>query len=290
MEHYSESEIITLYFQGEFATRTQACKYAGPKGLDIRVSDGQVEHVFNPRAPQLLHNIFTQDELGDVEYERSYNPLHWLSSLFHCFGQSFTYNVYGTSSMPHNNLSMMNFSGPDDVRQCLYAIESCIRQYPQKKLVLFGTSRGASVLMIALGTMTQEQLERVKLVILEAPFSSYPSLLFHTYPSFLVPVMLSALEKLTLFRRDQLSPLEAISSHTFPVRTPLLFVTSKADRTVPPEETEQLIEMLRLKGYLELHHLQLAHSHHSRMSLDHPDDIRAYQDKLASLYKHYLSR
>ena len=283
----NREDVLTIYFQGAFASRTQACKYAGPKGLDIRVSDGQVEHVFNPRSPELLHNIVTYDDLSDVDYERSYNPLYWLMSLAHCGANSHN-NVYGTSSMPHNVLSQTDLSGPLDVEQCLSVIEYCIGKFPEKKLVLFGCSRGASVLLIAMERLKTDQLRHIRLVIVEAPFASIPSLLFEKFPFYLASLMLSILERTTSFKRNQPSPLDAVTSLNFPVRTPLLFVTSKKDWWVPPVETGQLIEMLRVKGYLDLHHLELEHSNHFRMSLDHPDDIHSYREKLAFLYQKYL--
>lgn len=279
-------DVVTLYFQGNNAARTQACKYAGPKGLDIYVTENQVEHVFIPESPELLHNIYLYEELNDVQYGTSWNPLHWLMSAFHC-ANHWRYNIYGTSCSPHNQWSLLNLAGPSDVTQYLNAIRDCIKKYPEKKIVLFGTSRGASVVMVTLSMLSLEEQKHIKLAIAEAPFATVPSVLENTYPKVVVPFMLNALEKVTLFRRDQYNPLESVQSGRFAISIPLLIVTSKVDTTVPPKETQQLIDILREK-HLSLHLLELEHSHHSFMSLQDRDDIRKYEDMVESLYRKFL--
>lgn len=279
-------DVVTIFFQGNNAARTQACKYAGPKGLDIVVTGNQVEHVFIPEAPELLHNIYMYDELNDIQYGTSWNPLHWLFSAAHCLNH-WRFNVYGTSCFPHNQWSLMNLAGPEDVTQYLNAIRDCIKKYPEKKIVLFGTSRGASVVMVTLSMLSLEEQSHIKLAIAEAPFATVQSVLENTYPKSLVPLMLNGLEKATMFQRDQYSPLESVQSGRFAISVPLLIVTSKVDNIVPPKETQQLIDILR-ERHLSLHLLELEHSHHSFMSLQNRDDIQKYEDKLASLYKEFL--
>lgn len=280
-------DVVTVFAQGNHASRTQACKYAGPKGFDIRVTNGNIEHVFNPESPTLLHNIYTYGEFNDLEYGVSYNPVHWLSKLVH-LGVNNYYNVYGTSCLPHNLLTSDNIAGPEDVAQYVNAVRACIKENPKKKVVLFGCSRGASIVLVALTKFTETDLSHIHLAIAEAPFATVPSVLSHTYPAPMVPWMLSALEKFTNYDSRQLSPLEAVKSSTFPLGLPLLFVTSKVDTTVPPEETQMLIDILRdERGHRELHHLELLKSHHCEMSLQDEDDVDLYLKKLKSLYRHY---
>lgn len=282
----SMEDVVTVFFQGNNAARTQACKYAGPKGLDVFVSEGQVEHVFIPESPELLHNIFPYEELNDIQYGTSWNPLHWLFSLAHCWNH-WRFNIYGTSCLPHNQWSLMNLAGPEDVTQYLNAIRDCIKRHPEKKIVLFGTSRGASVVMVALSALSIEEQKHIKLAIAEAPFATVPSVLENTYPKSLVPFILNGLEAGTMFRRDQYSPLQSVESGRFAIGIPLLIVTSKVDKIVPPQETQKLIDVLRGK-HLDLHVLELERSHHSFMSLQDRDDVRRYEDKLAALYRAYL--
>lgn len=289
MEHVplGTENVVTIFFQGNNATRVQACKYAGKAGLDIRVTDDNVEHVFNPKALPLLHNLFLYNELNDIGYGFSWNPLHWYSAI----GQQISrwyYNVYGTACMSHNNWSLVNLAGPEDVAQCVNAIKECIKQYPKKHIVLFGTDRGAATLLVALTKLNRDECDHIGLVIAEAPFASVPSLLYNTMHATIVPYLLSALEQFTLFRIEQFSPLQAVTSNEFPLSVPLLFVTSDADRTVPKSETLQLIEVLKKRDHQALEHLQLKNSHHSMMSLDNKEDQDLYFAELQRLYRKYL--
>lgn len=280
-------DVVTVYFQGNFASRTQACKYAGPEGLDIRVTDNQVEHVFNTNAPRLLYNLFLYNELNDIQYEVSYNPFHWCCSLGQFVYQQY-YNVYGTSCVPHNNLSRLNFAGSEDVAQCVNAVKACIKTHPEKRIVLFGTSRGAATILVSLTKLSKEELTHLKLVIAEAPFASIPSLLYNTLPACIVPYLFYMAEKLTLFKENQISPLHAVTDDAFPLEIPILFVTSEADRTIPIHETTQLIEVLKKREHKALNHLKLKRSSHSMMSIGDKDDQDAYYAELQRLYRKYL--
>lgn len=288
MEHaqFDKNQMITVFFQGNRESRTQAARYTGKEGLDIYVSNGQIEHIFNPTAPQLLHNLFLYNELNDVEYGFSWNPLHWCSSVAHQL-HSWYFNIYGTACMPHNKWSLMNIAGDEDITQCVNAIKECIKKCSQQKIVLFGCSRGASSLIVALTRLSLSEIEHINLVILEAPFASVPSLAYEYSPT-LAPHFLTLLERCTLFQREQFSPLEAVASDKFPLTLPLLFVTSEVDTTVPVLNTMQLIDVLRKRDHQELTHLKLKHSEHSMMSLQDKEDQDSYYAELQRLYRKYI--
>ena len=280
-------DVVTIYFQGNNAPRTQACKYAGKAGLDVRTTKNEVEHVYNPDAPHLLHNLFLYNELNDIEYGCTWNPCHWLSGAVQKAGVWY-YNVYGTSCTPHNKWSVLNLAGTEDVTQYVNAIKDCIRQHPEKKIVLFGTSRGAATLITTLSVLTTPQLSHIKLAIAEAPFATVESVLYDTWPSPMVPCILGLLEWYTQFRREQWSPLDAVRSASFPLQVPLLFVTSEIDKMVPVCNTMQLIDVLQSKEHPDLHHLKLQRSHHSTMSIDDAEDQEAYLNQVRRLYRKYL--
>ena len=288
MEHnqFDKQNVVTVYFQGNRAPRTQAAKYAGKQGLDVYVSNGQVEHVFNPDAPQLLHNLFLYPELNDVEYGFSYNPLHWCSKVAHQVCHWY-FNLYGTACVPHTSWSLMNIAGPEDVVQCLNAIKACIKHHPDKRIVLFGTSRGAATILLTLPRLDEQERSHIAFVVAEAPFASVSSLAYE-YSERLAPHFLTFLEKTSRFQREQPSPLEAVTSEAFPLHIPLLFVTSEADTTVPVSNTMQLIEVLKERKHESLSHLKLQYSHHSLMSLQDKRDQDAYFDEMQRLYRKYI--
>lgn len=276
--------LVTIYLQGHNASRLQATKYAGKEGLDVQVSNGQVEHVFKPDAPRLLYNLFTYPELNDLQYGWSWHPVHWLSMLVHWLIQWYL-NIYGTSCVPHNLWSRVNVAGDEDVAQCLLAIKSCIRENPQKGIVLFGASRGGATVLVTLPHLSKEELSHIKLVIVEAPFTSLSSLLYERWPIRVVPFILSALEYFTQYRTSQVSPLEAVTSPSFPLATPLVFVTSDADNVVPLRNTQQLITVLKERAHSSLSHIALKYSGHSFMSIGDTSDAQLYESELHTLYR-----
>jgi len=276
--------IVSIYVQGHNASRLQATKYAGKEGLDVQVSNGQVEHVFNPDAPKLLYNLFTHPELNDVEYGWSWHPLHWISMLFHWFVQWYL-NVYGTSCVPHNLVSRANIAGEEDVAQYLLAIKACIKENPHKAIVLFGASRGGATVLVTLPHLTKDEQSHIKLVIVEAPFASVSSLLYDLWPTRIVPFLIRALEYFTQYRTTQVSPLEAVTQTHFPLEIPLVFVTSAADKVVPLRNTQQLITVLQERGHPSLHHIALKHSGHSFMSIGNASDVQDYERELHTLYR-----
>lgn len=289
MEHsqLDTSNVVTIFFQGNRESRAQATHYCGKEGLDIYVSEGNVEHVFSPNTPQLLYNLFLFSELNDIEFGFSWNPFHWISMLFHQF-YSWYFNLYGTACMPHNKWSLMNIAGPEDVAQCVIAIRACIKKHPYKRLVLFGCSRGASTVLVALTQLDKEELTHLAFVIAEAPFASVPSLLTE-YNTTLAPYILSLLERFTLFNRDQYSPLDAVKSERFPTHIPLLMITSDADTTVPLKNTTHLLDVLwKERNHMKCSHTRLKESYHGMMPLQSTADITAYSEALERYYKQYL--
>lgn len=283
--------VVTVFFQGNQASRVQATKYCGKEGLDIYVSHGNIEHVYNPDSPRLLYNLFRYPELNDVAYGWSWNPWHWFFMVLHWLRQ-WQFNIYGTSCTPHNKYSFMNVGGPEDVAQCVLAIKLCIAKHADKQIVLFGTSRGAATVLLALPRLSTEELSHIKLVIAEAPFASVSSVLYETMPfaQTTVPLFISLLEYFTQYRRDQHSPLEAVASKQFPLDMPLVFVTSDIDTTVPVANTKQLITVLQQRNHQALHHIPLKHSHHSWMSLHNEEDKTFYDVELHRLYRKYLAQ
>ena len=185
---------------------------------------------------------------------------------------------------------MLNVGGSEDVAQCILAIKACIKAHPQRVIVLFGTSRGASTVLVALTRLTKEELAHIGLVIAEAPFASVSSVLHETmpWPTRTVPAFIWLLEYFTQFREGQSSPLQAVAHDDFPLETPLVFVTSAIDRTVPKTNTQQLITVLEERGHQAMHHIELKHSHHSSMSLGNTEDRQSYETELHALYRKYL--
>lgn len=274
--------VVTLFFQSTLAPRTQACAYAGKTGLDVRTSNEQVEHVFNPLAPQILYNLVIYPELNDMAYGFSWNPWHWLLKLLNWFWlwQS---NIYGTNCVSHQLFSRINWAGDEDVAQCLNAIRTCLREYPTREVVLFGRGRGAATILIALPHLNEEECARLKLVILEAPFDNVEATV-KTWREPVTDLIFYLLARYAKYERNQPTPLQAVQKESFPLAVPLAFITSKGDKVVPPSQTNNLLKVLTERKHSALHHLELEYSDHYSMSVGHKKDSERYVEFIHDLY------
>lgn len=263
--------MITIFFQGHFSSRAQAANYT--EGLDIIV-DNHVEHVYVPNAPKILYNIFTCKDLEDVGYGFSWNPLHWFFKLKSMLVNWYC-NIHG-ASWPHSYITKDNIAGKEDVDQYIEMIKTCIEQNPDKKIVLFGCSRGAAATLVTVANLSPDLLNHVKLVIVEAPFDSVENVLRTS--SWCPNVCLFLIKTFTNYKDTQQSPLDAMK--TYP-NIPTAFITSNADTRVPLENTLHL--MYELKDYTHIHHLNLESAHHATMFKD-PKYIKFVHD----LYQLYI--
>lgn len=279
--NYIMSTIITVFFQGNGAPRSQAAMYAGDQGLDVPVNDN-IEHVHIPGAPLLLHNIFTYPELNDVGYGFTLNPVHHLTKLKN-LAMTYYLDIHG-SSLAHSFVTKMNIGGDEDVNQLIDAINNCVEMNPEKKIVLFGCSRGASTVVTTLAKLPQNLLDHIKLVIVEAPFDSVENVI-KTRSWFPSPTM-ALIRRITSYDEKQMSPIDAVSNDSFPLNIPIAFIMSELDTTVPIENTMNLVNVLKNKNHPHLHELILKNCNHFAMPLS--ADREEYVKFVESLYARYI--
>ncbi len=288
MEHktynYDSNNIATIFFQGNMSSRNQAANYAGNEGLDVKISNETIEHVYRPDAPKILHNIYPYDDLNDVAYGFSINPLHWCLQIKSLVVNTYC-NIHG-SSISHSYITENNIGGKEDVNQHIRAIHECVKANPSKKIVLFGCSRGAATTLITLANLSKELLKHIALVIVEAPFDSIPSVI-ESSSWFPAPTM-AFLKSVTKYDENQQSPLDAVSSDEFPLDIPLAFITSKVDTRVPIENTQKLIDVLKAKNHSNVYHLMLENSHHALMHSHNEQDKQNYVEFVNELYERYI--
>lgn len=275
-------DIVTVFFQGNMSSRSQAANYAGSEGLYVKTPD--IEHVYVPNAPLILHNIFTYDDLNDVGYGFSINPLHWCLQL-----KSLVVNTYcgiEGSSLSYSYITENNVGGQEDVNQHIRAIHECIKAHPDKKIVLFGCSRGAATTLVTLSQLNKELLKHITLVIVEAPFDSVPNVIKSS--SWFPKLTMNFLNFCTKYDEYQTSPLDAVMDDSFPLDVPIAFITSKVDTRVPIDNTLRLINVLKNKNHTKLHHLMLENSHHALMFRDNKEDQDQYLKFVNHLYDLYI--
>ena len=279
--------IVTVYCQGNGASRNQATKYAGPWGVDVSIGNNITEHVYIRDAPLILHNIYTSDELDDIGYGFTLNPLQLLSKI-KSYITILYFGIHG-SSVSHSHFTEFNVAGESDRNQYIKAVRQCIADetVKDKDIVLFGTSRGASTVLVSLPFFTEEERSRIKLVLVEGPFDTVDRVVRYQFGLF-ANLVLGTLSYFTKYKPDQLSPLDAVSSKDFPLDLPIGFIRSKVDNIVPPECTLRLIDTLKKRNHSSLHELELSKSHHSMMSVDDEHDKSCYLDFVNNLYKKFI--
>lgn len=274
------SDIVTFFFQGNASARSQAALYTGPEGVSV-IYNGDEIHSDCSVAPRLLHNVWTYPELQDVIYT-PYNPVLWIGKLINSVKNRYL-NLSGSPShAPY--ITLWNVAGEGDVMQYLYHFRQMLQNCPsEKKIVLFGCSRGAATTFIAVSKMTPDEQDRIALVIVEAPFDSVPDVL--TASALLPQVQLRLLSSFTLYSDCQMSPLQA--AETFPLNIPVAFITSNTDTRVPPQCTDNLINKLKERGHSKIHRCELQNSHHSLYPLHNESDQKTYYDFVEFLYNTY---
>ncbi len=271
--------IVTIFGQGHTASRAQCAKYTS-HGIMV---NNQLVHI--PGAPDLLFNPFVYPELDDVGYSPGLNIFLYVNHLFSWL-KTFYFNSYGESTY-HSHITEINIAGRDDIRQHQAAIRDCTRQNPGKNIVLYGVSRGASMTFLSIATLPEEERKNVKLIILEAPFDTVPSVLNYRLGSLLSSWWLMWLESFTKYDPTYITPLD--SAATFPLDIPVVFITSLEDKIVHHTLTQNLIDALRERCHPMIYHLMLNKSSHTAMSLENVDEgDQKYYRFIHDIYKKYF--
>jgi hypothetical protein len=95
----------------------------------------------------------------------------------------------------------------------------------------------------------------------------------------------AALQQVTSHIHNGHSPISLVDS--FPEGIPAVFITSKLDRSVPPEGTIKLAKKLAERKKNDVYLLVLEASSHSGYMMDNPEDAKKYLSFMHALYKKY---
>ena len=264
-------KFVTVYFQGTTSSRSYGALYAGRDGIHI---DGEYpHHAYAPLAPQYMYNPFSYKELRDVAYGPTWSPINWAFKL----RSYMVKKIYGIEQHYHAFpvWSKMDIAGVTDVAQHQHAVRDCVsKMQPEQKLVLYGTSRGASTTIVSVATMPPELQAKISLVILEAPFDKIESVTYR-YERW-------CLSTFALYDPKQMSPLDAVKF--FPLSIPVGFITSNNDTKVPRCHTEKLINELRRRKHPHVYHLNLNDASHCGMPMSSLTDQWDYKTFVEELY------
>lgn len=274
--------IITLFCEGMWASHVHGSLYAGSKGMPI-IKDGQILNIVDPHAPMFLHNIYPYPDFNETNYHHS--SFDYFTNTQRFLTQ-FRYYVRGISAPIHHvDITKTSVSGYDDVGHYLYYLKKMIKDTPRdKKIVLFGNSRGASIIIIAIGQLTPEEQARISLAILEAPYDDIKSIFRGKVSNRMTDIGCYIISIFTKFNHDQPTPIDTIDK--FPTNVPVAMITTKVDGTVSAESTDKLINKLRNIG-VKVHLCELNNSPHAGMPIHDYFDQRIYGQFLEDMYELY---
>ncbi len=275
------NDIVTIFSQGFGASRNQGSKYGGKDGITVTGSHPHKSIMAN--SPKLLYGLFAYEELCEIGYGFTLNPIHWVIQIASFY--IIWYRLIKGAKSYYIRFSKVNLAGKNDVLQHQKALYSCIKKNDgkKKKIVLFGCSKGASLTLTSVSLMEKKLKSKISLVILEAPFDSIEN--FLKKKSFLSSIPMLFLKIFTDYKNEYTTPEEA--TRNFPLNIPVVFVTSKCDEIMPLECTTNLIKILKDRGHPNVHHLDLDKSHHSQMSIGNAEDQLKYKKFLENLYDKY---
>lgn len=301
------TEPITIYYQGILNSQVQCTKYIGPKALHTTTGEiARCERNINA----MLHP-FIGVELDDVHpacpnrkhrWYHYLNPSYWIT--FWLYKRSQRDNKYATITIENPNpdrqlphtlahhsiaLSQLCFGQERDIMNHKRRWDACEIQYPQAPKVLWGASRGAATTFNALAYY-KNHYKNVSLVIVEGCYDS----VFNTLSDRMTPFakklgmhkkIHSLIGMFTDYNPFGISPLKSVA--TFPEHIPVVFVTSKIDKVVPPQRTWHLARTLAARAKNDVYLIELSNSTHKGYTVDDDDDIRLYQNGLHAIYKKY---
>lgn len=205
-----------------------------------------------PTPEQSQYSLINENQLETKRYLILFahgidtNPSAYITQagsyahILQCSALTFSFN---------DTLNRINFAQDTDLH-CLERAYNCaLQNYPHKKIVLIGISRGASTIIKFLA---ERQRPQVCCVILESPWDTLRNLTAHISNQYLTYVpgsahMLNALaHSLPNVKNDQDEVIDAVDQLS--TNIPIHIIYSTADKVVPPHGTENVIEILQLNN------------------------------------------
>jgi pimeloyl-ACP methyl ester carboxylesterase len=285
------ANVTTVFMPGSGVCRAQAILWANEAQVLTRsgravLYTARRKERRRLRVP-LLFNVFPAREMPEVDV------LNWsipdtvtgfmrVSRVVH--------NRYDEAKHPHalfynRSWAQTSIGGQSDIEehvtQTRQAIEECSYD-PDRRLVLFGYSRGAAATLLGVTRLSPDEQRRISLVVLEGAFDSVDNVIARRY-GWLAMVLVFLLRWYCTAddpRRDP-TPLEAADE--FPLHIPVLLFCGGRDRVCPPEASEALASKLMARGHRAVTLCRLPRSTHTNMH-DGPDkDL--YRQALGEAYR-----
>lgn len=301
----------TIFYQGANSTQTQVMHYSGSQIIRATTGEFLCCHGRNNLKPlNVIFNLHIGEEIADVNltpyaaYYDYLNPFKWLYTAV-SWTKNYATGVHihpAKNPLPESvifhspNLANMSYGQRSDIESHQRKYLSWKENKKNDGLILYGVSRGTAATFNAYATY---QYPEVKLVILEGAIDSmenilkslarrllrYESVANLTYEGLQTTVAFLNRNGLFGYKREGESPLSLVDQ--FPENTPVVFITSKKDTIVPPENTKNIATVLNQRGKNDVYVLELNNSRHPCYMYDDKQDREQYETFIHAIYKKY---
>lgn len=289
-----------VFFQGAGNSQVEAATYmvgscfVSPTTQEIISSDKGIASFKNVCVDPELPEVIPADRDSDW-MQKCCHPLTYYAQ--ECIRKSYAQegihvNAQITSSQNYTlaahtiDRAKVTLGQLPDVALHQQRVESFLRRFGNMPQIWHGTSRGAAVTFIAAALAHKKNsslLKTVKLLLMEGCYGSVEGALHCITNSQLAISCTNAyLSCWYAYKKEGINPFDVLKD--FPRTIPAVFITSKADRQVPKEETDKLVSELVNAGHDNIYYLILENSSHGNYVTD-PHDARMYQSFVHALYK-----
>ena len=159
------SSTKVVFFQGIFASQSQAARYLGGDpilpssfpGNNALLVHNPACGVSLPKCGALIapHELYLGDEHPEIVYAYGWNPYYWTQTCtswllyqLRGFRGHQGYAVY---------VSQINLAQAGDVEQHIQRYESCRDRFPTSPVILWGASRGAATTFVSMALDAQNR-------------------------------------------------------------------------------------------------------------------------------------
>jgi hypothetical protein len=217
------------------------------------------------------------------------NPLDLITSVFiglrdrkfYTQVKKDTLELGYTLNSPAINFFNINLGQANDIEMLKNTYEEHIKKFPNQKIILYGTSRGAAA---AFNFIAQYKPDEAIAAVFEGIYDNIDHLLEGTCGYF-KGIAHSFIRVFTAYKLDGISPIKSINN--FPKNIPVLIISSKKDGTVPFSCAKNMYKQLKIAGHDNVHFLKLKHSNHDTYSCQNNEDRKIYEEVIHAFYKHY---
>lgn len=183
--------------------------------------------------------------------------------------------------------SKANIGQEPDIKALRKAYRKHLQQFPDRDIVMYGDSRGASTIF---SFLAQEKPQQVRAAILEGMFDSIPHIIKHFIYLDKEARTEQRMNNILSFVMGSYKPTNTCPRTTVSTITddvPLLLITSLKDGLCSTQGVFYLYRKLLDKGHKKVHLLVLQHSYHPLYIIGNQEDKITYESCVHAFYQHY---